>query len=226
MTSSGVCLDQSSSSLNSFALQVSHGMLTSLRLRPPVVSRIITMPLTRSASQKSLDTPSTTATDVVDNFSTTATPLRRNKRSLIDEQKTPLRTPTPRKKAKNAAATPGAAGAENTPAKPLPVFKLTDASQDPSRMIPGKLGFDFDQAKRHLIGVDQRFETLFSRLKCKPFENLEAVDPFRCAKLWSTRVSELTAIDDHLQITMHLYRRTASFVVGSEGNQPSLPSIV
>lgn len=144
------------------------------------------MPLTRSSSQKSLDTPKSqnTVADVVENFSTTATPLRRNKRSLLDDQttplKTPLKTPTPRKRAKNAAtpATP-ATGTENTPVKPLPVFALTDATQDSSRMIQGKLGFDFDEAKRHLIRADPRFEQLFGKLKCKPFENLEPVDPFR-----------------------------------------------
>jgi DNA-3-methyladenine glycosylase II len=46
-------------------------------------------------------------------------------------------------------------------------------------MIPGKLGFEFEEAKKHLIGVDPRFEQLLRKLKCKPFENLEAVDPFR-----------------------------------------------
>jgi DNA-3-methyladenine glycosylase II len=133
------------------------------------------MPLTRSTSQKSLPTPSRTAEEDVDNFSTTATPLRRNKRTL--ESKTPLKTPTPRKKAKNVGspATPAVV----TPMKPLPVFTLTDATLDASRMIPGKLGFDFNEAKRHLIRVDARFATLFERLNCKPFENLEAVDPFR-----------------------------------------------
>jgi DNA-3-methyladenine glycosylase II len=144
------------------------------------------MPLTRSSSQKSLDTPTSqsksqnTVADVVENFSTTATPLRRNKRSLLDDAKTPLKTPTPRKKAKATATTPTTpAGTEPTPVKPLPVFNLTDATQDPSRMIPGKLGFEFEDAKKHLIGVDPRFEQLFEKLKCKPFENLEAVDPFR-----------------------------------------------
>jgi DNA-3-methyladenine glycosylase II len=141
------------------------------------------MPLTRSTSQKSLPTPTRTPDDV-DNFSTSATPVRRNKRTLASAQ-TPLKTPTPRKKAKNAGspATP----AEGTPVKPLPVFQLTDASKDASRMIPGKLGFDFEQAKRHLCSVDARFETLFERLKCKPFENLEAVDPFRYGLLLSQR---------------------------------------
>ncbi|GHJ89914.1 hypothetical protein NliqN6_6316 [Naganishia liquefaciens] len=161
------------------------------------------MPLTRSASQKSLDTPKQqTVADVEDNFSTTATPVRRNKRSLIDDAKTPLKTPlktpTPRKRAKNVAttpATPAAGGSESTPVKPLPVFHLTDATQDPSRIIPGKLGFEFEEAKRHLIGVDPRFEQLFGKLKCKPFENLEAVDPFRslCTSIVGQQVSWLAA---------------------------------
>lgn len=121
----------------------------------------------------------------MENFATTATPVRRNKRSLTDDAKTPLKTPlktpTPRKRAKNTSSTPATLvdGTENTPVKPLPIFNLTDATQDPSRMIPGKLGFDFEEAKRHLVGVDPRFEQLFGKLKCKPFENLEAVDPFR-----------------------------------------------
>ncbi|KAJ9114027.1 hypothetical protein QFC22_005847 [Naganishia vaughanmartiniae] len=137
------------------------------------------MPLTRSASQKSLDRPSVSRDSAVleDNFSTTATPLRRNKRSVVDGVQTPLRTPTPRKKAKTSVASP--AVAPETPVKPIPAFELTDASLDPSRMIPGKLPFEFEDAKKHLISVDQRFEALFERLPCKPFENLEPVDPFR-----------------------------------------------
>lgn len=140
-----------------------------------------TMPLTRSASQKSLDSPSVARdpTELEDNFSTTATPLRRNKRTLIDGVQTPLRTPTPRKKVKTAATTGSPAGAPETPVKPIPAFNLTDASLDPARMIPGKLSFEFEDAKKHLISVDERFRTLFKRLPCKPFQNLEAVDPFR-----------------------------------------------
>jgi DNA-3-methyladenine glycosylase II len=139
------------------------------------------MPLTRSTSQKSLDSPSVPREQTVleDNFSTTATPLRRNKRTLVDGVPTPLRTPTPRKKAKNGATTASPVGAPETPVKPIPVFQLSDASLDPSRMIPGKLSFAFEDAKKHLISVDQRFETLFERLICKPFQNLEPVDPFR-----------------------------------------------
>jgi DNA-3-methyladenine glycosylase II len=41
------------------------------------------------------------------------------------------------------------------------------------------LTFDFQEAKRHLIQADHRFEDLFQRMKCKPFEQLERVHPFR-----------------------------------------------
>lgn len=48
-----------------------------------------------------------------------------------------------------------------------------------SASIPATLTFSFEDAKNHLIGVDARFDELFGRLKCKPFEELEVVNPFR-----------------------------------------------
>lgn len=45
--------------------------------------------------------------------------------------------------------------------------------------VPAVLTFDFEEAKRHLTQVDQRFEELFTKMKCKPFEHLEQVHPFR-----------------------------------------------
>lgn len=45
--------------------------------------------------------------------------------------------------------------------------------------VPAVLSFDFEEAKKHLIEVDHRFEDLFTRMKCKPFEHLEQVHPFR-----------------------------------------------
>lgn len=45
--------------------------------------------------------------------------------------------------------------------------------------VPAVLTFDFDDAKEHLIQVDSRFEDLFSKMPCKPFEHLEQVHPFR-----------------------------------------------
>ncbi|KAF9071713.1 DNA glycosylase [Rhodocollybia butyracea] len=46
-------------------------------------------------------------------------------------------------------------------------------------LVPAQLSFDFDEAKKHLIKEDPRFEVLFDRLSCKPFERLETVLPFR-----------------------------------------------
>lgn len=51
------------------------------------------------------------------------------------------------------------------------------ASED--KLIPAKLTFSFEEAKNHLISVDPRFEDVFDRLKCTPFQVLERVHPFR-----------------------------------------------
>ncbi|KAL1748677.1 DNA glycosylase [Schizophyllum fasciatum] len=53
------------------------------------------------------------------------------------------------------------------------------ATIDPSRILPAVLTFDYAKAKRHLIAADSRFEELFKRLPCKPYEHLETVHPFR-----------------------------------------------
>ena len=50
-------------------------------------------------------------------------------------------------------------------------------------MIPAKLSFSFDEAKRHLVSVDPRFQDLFEKRKCTPFEVLEQVHPFRFVHL-------------------------------------------
>ncbi|CAE6444606.1 unnamed protein product [Rhizoctonia solani] len=46
-------------------------------------------------------------------------------------------------------------------------------------LIPAKLTFSFEEAKTHLIKADGRFESIFRELKCRPFEQLEPVDPFQ-----------------------------------------------
>ncbi|PPQ98612.1 hypothetical protein CVT24_003945 [Panaeolus cyanescens] len=46
-------------------------------------------------------------------------------------------------------------------------------------LVPATLTFNFQAAKEHLIQADHRFKDLFSKLKCKPFEELEQVHPFR-----------------------------------------------
>jgi DNA-3-methyladenine glycosylase II len=46
-------------------------------------------------------------------------------------------------------------------------------------LVSAVLTFDFQEAKRHLIQADHRFEDLFQRMTCKPFEQLDRVHPFR-----------------------------------------------
>ncbi|RPD59779.1 DNA glycosylase [Lentinus tigrinus ALCF2SS1-6] len=50
---------------------------------------------------------------------------------------------------------------------------------DDSELVPAVLTFSFEEAKQHLISVDPRFEDVFRRVKCKPYEHLERVDPFQ-----------------------------------------------
>ncbi|KAI6157683.1 DNA glycosylase [Pisolithus tinctorius] len=56
----------------------------------------------------------------------------------------------------------------------LPLDGYSDQST-----IDAVLTFSFEDAKAHLINVDPRFTELFEQLKCKPFEHLEQVHPFR-----------------------------------------------
>jgi DNA-3-methyladenine glycosylase II len=65
------------------------------------------------------------------------------------------------------------------PLKPFPEFRLVPAHTDASRVIPANLSFDFELAKSHLISVDSRFAQVFETLRCRPFQDLEPVDPFR-----------------------------------------------
>jgi DNA-3-methyladenine glycosylase II len=53
------------------------------------------------------------------------------------------------------------------------------ALQKVSVALPAVLPFSFQEAKEHLISADDRFQDLFDRLACKPFEHLEQVHPFR-----------------------------------------------
>ena len=45
--------------------------------------------------------------------------------------------------------------------------------------LPAVLSFPFEDAKNFLIKADPRFEDLFNKLECRPFQHLESVDPFR-----------------------------------------------
>ncbi|KAK1236172.1 hypothetical protein PQX77_000581 [Marasmius sp. AFHP31] len=55
----------------------------------------------------------------------------------------------------------------------------TGADGEADALVPAQLSFSFEEAKAHLINADARFEDLFERLSCKPYEELEMVHPFR-----------------------------------------------
>ncbi|TFL04734.1 DNA glycosylase [Pterulicium gracile] len=52
-------------------------------------------------------------------------------------------------------------------------------SEPEEPMMPAVLSFSLEDAKAHLIDVDSRFEDIFEKLQCKPYEKLERVHPFR-----------------------------------------------
>jgi len=99
------------------------------------------------------------------------------KRSLPEEDVVP--TVKRQKAAKALKTTAAQPESPSEPLKPFPDFRLVPAHTDPSRVIPANLSFDFEVAKSHLINVDSRFAQVFDTLRCRPYQDLEPVDPFR-----------------------------------------------
>jgi DNA-3-methyladenine glycosylase II len=46
-------------------------------------------------------------------------------------------------------------------------------------LVPAVLSFSFEEAKRHLVGVDTRFADVFDKMQCRPFQQLQRLHPFR-----------------------------------------------
>ncbi|KAJ7925297.1 DNA glycosylase [Mycena leptocephala] len=70
----------------------------------------------------------------------------------------------------------------STPKKPKPnVVPATTGTTSEPEFVPADaiLTFSFEDARKHLIDADHRFEDIFNRLECKPFQQLEQVHPFR-----------------------------------------------
>jgi len=68
-----------------------------------------------------------------------------------------------------------------TPSVPVATEGSTASynEEDPDTDVPAVLTFSLDEAKKHLISVDHRFEDIFNKLACKPYENLECFHPFQ-----------------------------------------------
>jgi len=73
----------------------------------------------------------------------------------------------------------------NSPKKPKPsakpVIPAASGTTSEPDFVPAAavLTFSFEDAKKHLINADHRFEDVFQRLECKPFQQLEQLHPFR-----------------------------------------------
>jgi DNA-3-methyladenine glycosylase II len=115
------------------------------------------MPVTRSASGRSAKTVSKPASVAV-------------KRK--DSESSAPRAKKPRNVGIDASAINQTGAIESS----IPNEGAVEAS---SNVLPAKLSFSFEEAKRHLINTDNRFQDLFNKMTCKPFEHLEQVHPFR-----------------------------------------------
>lgn len=96
------------------------------------------------------------------------------KRSAIAPQDRPV------KRTKSLPATPQASAAHTvplaTPSSPRAVEHDTAAETEGILMHP-KMIFSFEDARRHLIRIDTRWEPLMDKLKCTPFQE-ESETPF------------------------------------------------
>ncbi|KAF8798732.1 DNA glycosylase [Phlegmacium glaucopus] len=92
-------------------------------------------------------------------------------------------TTTPSTLGKRKADTKLTKDAKKLAKQEVQVAPVADSKQHQSAsnitLVPAVLTFDFQEAKRHLIQADHRFEDLFQRMTCKPFEHLEQAHPFR-----------------------------------------------
>ncbi|KAH6913830.1 DNA glycosylase [Coprinopsis sp. MPI-PUGE-AT-0042] len=111
--------------------------------------------------------------------------------STLVEAETEVVASKGKRKSSNAAPkTPAAKKSKTTskaadaatpqPRAPLAVISSTVAvSGTTDTPVPAVLTFDFEEAMQHLIDVDSRFQDLFDKMPCKPFEHLEQLHPFR-----------------------------------------------
>lgn len=95
--------------------------------------------------------------------------------STISKQAKKLRS-TEKKVSKSTKQDAQVPSTTATPSLPA-TFSLAESV--PEALVPAVLTFSFEDAKNHLIQADDRFEHIFDRVHCKPFEHLEQVDPFR-----------------------------------------------
>jgi DNA-3-methyladenine glycosylase II len=122
-----------------------------------VARYLLEMPVTRSSSGRSASTASRAAPST----------LSQAKRKA-PATKTKTTSKKPRVEASDTLV----------PSPSLNIPAAVDSST-PENFVPAVLSFSFEDAKEHLTSVDERFEDLFNKMQCKPYEHLEQVHPFR-----------------------------------------------
>ncbi|KAG2750324.1 DNA glycosylase [Suillus brevipes Sb2] len=134
------------------------------------------MPVTRSATRSVASTP------VGGSYNTTTalSPSvvgKPSKRKAAEEIPTAKKTPRAKKtKSSDESAVAPLTSDAFIPPPPPP---LPQNESKEKALVPAVLTFSFEEAKAHLIRADHRFEDIFTKLKCKPFEFLEQAHPFR-----------------------------------------------
>ncbi|CDO75683.1 hypothetical protein BN946_scf184941.g36 [Trametes cinnabarina] len=128
------------------------------------------MAITRSGT-RSTTVIADTAALAVDEQATAATTKTKRKAADAPAESAQKKFRTAKKRAKTVVA-PASSASPAAVSTPLP-------NPEGEQLVPAVLTFSFEDAKRHLVGVDPRFEDVFRRVKCRPFEHLERVDPFR-----------------------------------------------
>lgn len=138
-----------------------------------------TMPSTRSATRSAPIVASKNTTETLSSMSSKKAPSSR-KRKLANEAPVDVSVSSVLPKVKRVKSTskaqkPSFMEEDDVPSAPrVPIILDADAT-----VIPPQLSFSLDEAKAHLIAADNRFEEMFANVKCKPFEILEPLDPFK-----------------------------------------------
>ncbi|KAI0630166.1 DNA glycosylase [Trametes polyzona] len=147
--------------------------------RPPLFQMELTRSATRSApafqataQPATAVPPKSRAPAKKRKAAETKAPAVKRPRAAKGKAKDANHEPTPEVLSANAGSGTATAAAQTV--VPAPVL-----NGEGEELVPAILTFSFEEAKRHLIAVDPRFEDVFRRVKCKPFEHLERVDPFR-----------------------------------------------
>ena len=86
---------------------------------------------------------------------------------VVEDQPPPKKTRVGKQPVLAANTQP--AGTMGVPADPGP----------PPALVPAELSFSFEEAKRHLMAADTRFQDVFTTAVCTPYQKLDRVEPFR-----------------------------------------------